>query len=74
MISEWVTGSLELPLYTTLDLNEARMVDPNISTSTAVGFFETGLPCARRDHQNPVLTTWDIIMKSPKMTTPRQED
>jgi hypothetical protein len=44
-------------------LSNARLVNADISASTAAGHFEVNVPCLLLGQRNSILTLWDIIMK-----------
>lgn len=65
MISKGLGGLFEVEVRT-LDLEEAKIVDSDISASTAAGLFNISVPCLLLDRQNLILTPWDVVMKGLK--------
>ncbi len=72
MISKGLGGLFEVKV-STLDLQEAKVVDSDISASTAAGLFNICVPCVLLDRQNLILTPWDLVMKGLKGIERRKE-
>jgi CBS domain-containing protein len=62
MVSEGASGLFRVGVNT-LYLKEARIVDPDISASTAAGLFDVAVPCLLLRQQNSIVTPWDIVIK-----------
>jgi predicted transcriptional regulator len=62
LTSEGLNRLFEIKVNT-LALQEARVVNPDISAGTAAAFFDVSVPCLLLDQENSIVTPWDIVMK-----------